>query len=64
MAQLLKNQDDTKTLRRLLLGAGTQFMQQMSGINICSCYLPSILERAVGLEESMARLLTARNAIS
>lgn len=59
-----KNQNDTKTLRRLLLGAGTQFMQQMGGINICSYYLPSVLENAVGLEESMARLLTACNAIS
>jgi hypothetical protein len=25
---------DTKTVRRLLLGAGTQFMQQFEGINI------------------------------
>lgn len=61
---LKKNQNDTKTLRRLLLGAGTQFMQQMGGINICSYYLPTVLVNAVGLEETMARLLTACNAIS
>lgn len=38
------NKDDsTKTLRRLLLGAGTQFIQQFEGINIMSYYLPKIL---------------------
>jgi hypothetical protein len=62
---LLKKKDhDTKTLRRLLLGAGTQFMQQFGGINIMSYYLPTVLEKSVGLKESMARLLTACNAIS
>lgn len=61
---LKKNRNDTKTLRRLILGAGSQFMQQMGGINICSYYLPTVLEHAVGLEEKMARLLTACNAIS
>ncbi|OQD77091.1 hypothetical protein PENDEC_c003G01990 [Penicillium decumbens] len=61
---LKKNHNDTKTLRRLLLGVGTQFMQQMGGINIMSYYLPTVLETAVGMEESMARLLTACNAIS
>ncbi|KAJ5692725.1 hypothetical protein N7462_002148 [Penicillium macrosclerotiorum] len=59
-----KRENDTKTLRRLLLGAGSQFMQQFGGINIMSYYLPTVLEKSVGLEESMARLLTACNAIS
>lgn len=57
-------QHDTKTLRRLLLGAGSQFMQQFGGINIMSYYLPTIMEKAVKLEKSTARLLTACNAIS
>lgn len=61
---LNKRDHDTKTLRRLLLGAGTQFMQQFGGINIMSYYLPTVLEKSVGLKESMARLLTACNAIS
>ena len=56
--------NDTKTLRRLLLGAGSQFMQQFGGINIMSYYLPTILKTSVGLGEEMARLLTACNAIS
>ncbi|KAI9930832.1 hypothetical protein MW887_011590 [Aspergillus wentii] len=55
---------DTKTFRRLLLGAGTQFMQQFEGINIMSYYLPTVLMDSVGLSNRMARLLTAVNAIS
>lgn len=31
----------TCTIRRLLLGAGTQFMQQFVGINVTSYYLPT-----------------------
>ncbi|KAL1627520.1 hypothetical protein SLS56_006344 [Neofusicoccum ribis] len=59
-----RNTGSTKTLRRLLLGAGTQFMQQFEGINIMSYYLPTVLIEYVGLTNSMARLLTACNATS
>ncbi|KAJ6127948.1 Major facilitator superfamily domain general substrate transporter [Penicillium samsonianum] len=45
--------DNTKTLRRLLLGAGTQAMQQFQ-----------VLMNSVGLSDKMARLLTACNATS
>ncbi|KAJ2892768.1 Sugar/inositol transporter [Zalerion maritima] len=55
---------DTKTLRRLILGAGTQFMQQFGGINIMSYYLPTVLIEAVGLSNKMSRLLTACNTVS
>jgi len=41
--KLRKEENDTKTLRRLLLGAGSQFMQQFGGINIMSYYLPTVL---------------------
>lgn len=61
---LSKDKNGTKTLRRLLLGAGTQFMQQFQGINIMSYYLPTVLINSVGLSDSMARLLTACNATS
>ncbi|KAF5855567.1 hypothetical protein ETB97_008977 [Aspergillus alliaceus] len=56
--------NDTKTLRRLLLGAGTQAMQQFQGINGISYYLPLILMNSVGLSNSMSRLLSACNATS
>ncbi|KAJ5464410.1 general substrate transporter [Penicillium daleae] len=59
-----KHPNDTKTIRRLLLGAGTQFMQQFEGINIMSYYLPTVLINYVGLSNEMARLLTACNATS
>lgn len=54
----------TKTIRRLLLGMGTQFIQQMSGINVTSYYLPTVLIESVGLEPRMARLLAACNSVS
>ncbi|KAJ9609616.1 hypothetical protein H2200_005944 [Cladophialophora chaetospira] len=58
------DQAGTKTIRRLLLGAGTQAMQQLSGINVTSYYLPTVLIKSVGLDEKMARLLAACNSVS
>ncbi|EMT66569.1 Sugar transporter STL1 [Fusarium odoratissimum] len=51
---LRRNKDtaDTKALRRLLLGANTQLMQQFGGINIMSYYMPTVLINSVGLSES------------
>lgn len=57
-------QAGTCTIRRLLLGAGTQAMQQLSGINVTSYYLPTVLINSVGLEEKLARLLAACNSVS
>ncbi|KAI0471854.1 general substrate transporter [Xylariaceae sp. FL0804] len=54
----------TCTIRRLLLGMGTQAMQQFSGINVTSYYLPLVLIRSVGLDEKLARLLAACNSVS
>ncbi|PWI66791.1 hypothetical protein PCL_04635 [Purpureocillium lilacinum] len=54
----------TKPLRRLILGAGTQFIQQFEGINIMSYYLPTVLINAVGLSNELARLLTAVNSVT
>lgn len=59
-----RDNNDSNTLRRLILGAGTQFMQQFEGVNVMSYYLPTVLINAVGLSDSMARLLTAVNSIS
>ena len=57
-------QGGTCTLRRLLLGMGTQAMQQLAGINVTSYYLPTVLIRSVGLSNKMARLLAACNSVS
>lgn len=54
----------TSTIRRLILGMGTQAMQQLSGINVTSYYLPTVLISSVGLSENLARLLAACNSVS
>ncbi|KAI8633194.1 general substrate transporter [Xylariaceae sp. FL1651] len=54
----------TCTVRRLLLGMGTQAMQQFSGINVTSYYLPLVLIQSVGLDDKLARLLAAANSVS
>ncbi|KAL4922300.1 general substrate transporter [Aspergillus aurantiobrunneus] len=57
------NKSGTKTIRRLILGMGTQAMMQTSGINVTSYYLPTVLSKSVGLSEDLARLLTACNSV-
>ncbi|KAI0123036.1 general substrate transporter [Xylariales sp. AK1849] len=54
----------TSTIRRLILGMGAQAMQQFSGINVTSYYLPLVLISSVGLDEKLARLLAACNSVS
>lgn len=67
-SQLLRgktdNQGGTSPTRRLLLGAGTQAMQQLSGINVTTYYLPTVLMESVGMTEKMSRLLAACNSVS
>ncbi|KAL1619685.1 hypothetical protein SLS54_006622 [Diplodia seriata] len=58
------NQGGTCTIRRLVLGMGTQAMQQLSGINVTSYYLPYVLINSVGLDNNLARLLAACNSVS
>lgn len=58
------NAGGTGTIRRLILGMGTQAMQQLSGINVTSYYLPTVLISSVGLSNGMARLLAACNSVS
>jgi MFS family permease len=58
------DQAGTHTIRRMLLGMGTQAMQQLSGINVTSYYLPTVLIQSVGLTNNLARLLAACNSVS
>ncbi|KAF5345010.1 hypothetical protein D9758_010437 [Tetrapyrgos nigripes] len=55
---------DTGMVQRLLLGAGTQWMQQLVGINVTSYYLPLVLQNSVGLSNTLSRLLAACNSVS
>lgn len=57
-------QGGTSTVRRLLLGMGTQAMQQLGGVNVTSYYLPTVLISSVGFTNKMARLLAACNSVS
>ncbi|KAI7204265.1 hypothetical protein D0869_03776 [Hortaea werneckii] len=52
------------TLRRMLLGAGTAFFQQVGGTNVIAYYLPIVLTRSVGLSNRMALILSACDSIS
>jgi len=55
---------NTGMMKRLLLGAGTQWMQQLVGINVTSYYLPLVLQNSVGLSNTLSRLLAACNSVS
>lgn len=51
------------TLRRFMLGLGSQIIVQLSGINATSYYLPTVLQSSVNLSDKLSRLLTAANGI-
>lgn len=48
-----------QTFRRIALGAGVNFMQQMGGINVIAYYLPVVLTRSFGFSNRMALMLSA-----
>jgi hypothetical protein len=48
-----------QTFRRILLGAGTSFMQQIGGVNIVAYYLPVVLERSFGFSPRLSLILSA-----
>ncbi|KAF5391090.1 hypothetical protein D9757_003158 [Collybiopsis confluens] len=56
------NTGNTGMLKRLSLGLGTQWMQQLVGINVTS--LPLVLQNSVGLSNTTSRLLAACNSVS
>lgn len=60
--EIIRFRDRSNHLIRMLLGMGTQFMQQMGGINALNYYFSIILEQNLGMSELMARVLTGVNA--
>lgn len=48
-----------QTLRRILLGMGTQFMQQIGGTNVVATYMPVVLTRSFGMSERLSLILSA-----
>lgn len=59
---LLKN-DKLQTTRRIILGAGTQFMQQWGGINVINYYLPVVFA-SLGVERRLSLILSGCNALN
>lgn len=53
-----------QTFRRILLGAGPSFMQQMGGTNVVAYYLPIVLVRSFGFSNRLALILSACDSIS
>lgn len=48
-----------QTFRRIALGAGANFMQQMGGVNVVAYYLPVVLERSFGFSPRLSLILSA-----
>ncbi|KAJ3529024.1 hypothetical protein NM208_g9945 [Fusarium decemcellulare] len=53
-----------QNLRRILLGAGTPFFQQVGGVNVIAYYLPVVLVRSFGMTDQMALILSACDSMS
>jgi len=49
---------------RVMLGVGSQFMQQLCGINLITYYAPVIFEQSVGLSHDFSLLLSGFNGIA
>lgn len=52
-----------QTFRRIMLGVGANFMQQMGGVNVVAYYLPVVLERSFGFNTRLALILSACDAM-
>jgi sugar porter (SP) family MFS transporter len=61
--RILFSSDNLHSRRRVILGAGTQFMQQWTGINVINYYLPIALG-SMGLSRRMALILSGCNVIN
>ncbi|KAJ6090081.1 hypothetical protein N7467_005297 [Penicillium canescens] len=64
LQEIFTGKSKQQTLRRILLGAGTAFFQQVGGTNVIAYYLPVVLTRSVGLDNRMALILSAVDSMS
>ncbi|GAA5995732.1 sugar porter family MFS transporter [Rhodotorula paludigena] len=55
---------EQRFFHRVLLGMGSQFMQQISGINLITYYAPVIFETSVGLSHDLSLLLSGLNGVA
>jgi sugar porter (SP) family MFS transporter len=61
--KLLFTNGKTQYLRRMLLGASSQFMQQLSGCNAVIYYFPILCQNALGTDHNLALLLGGVNMV-
>lgn len=64
LKEIFTTNSKQQTLRRMLLGAGTAFFQQVGGTNVIAYYLPIVLTRSVGLSNRLALILSACDSMS
>ncbi|GAA6026203.1 hypothetical protein JCM10207_005544, partial [Rhodosporidiobolus poonsookiae] len=55
---------EQRFFQRVLLGCGSQFMQQISGINLITYYAPVIFETSVGMSHDLSLLLSGLNGVA
>ncbi|KIY64080.1 general substrate transporter [Cylindrobasidium torrendii FP15055 ss-10] len=51
-------------LHRVLLGCGSQMMQQVSGINLITYYAPVIFQKSLGMSRDMSLMLSGFNGLA
>lgn len=59
----LLGNDQLQTTRRVILGAGTQLMQQWGGINVINYYLPVVFA-SLGVSRRLSLILSGCNAVN
>jgi len=61
--QLLSGRGPSGLLRRMILGAAMQMMNQISGINVTSYFMSFIFINALGISELLSRILAACGSV-
>ncbi|KAF4126858.1 Sugar transporter [Geosmithia morbida] len=61
--QLITGRGPAGVVRRMILGAWMQTMNQISGINVTSYYMTYVFINALGLDEFLARILAAAGSM-
>lgn len=61
--QLVTGRGPPGAMRRMILGAWMQAMNQISGINVTSYYMTYVFIHAIGFSEQMARILAAAGSM-
>ncbi|QLI73271.1 Sugar transporter STL1 [Metarhizium brunneum] len=61
--QLFTGKGPTGVVRRMILGAWMQAMNQISGINVTSYYMTYVFIHSIGLNELLSRILAAAGSV-